>query len=73
MLACPPRAAAPSESFYFVTSIATLLASVATALWDRFGAPLPFAIAAALAFVAAAMLVMREVGSAPTAQITQNV
>ncbi|HXE89704.1 MAG TPA: MFS transporter [Terriglobales bacterium] len=46
---------------YFVTSIATLLASLITGfLWDRFGAALPFYLSAGLAIVSAVMLVMRS-------------
>ncbi len=43
--------------FYFVSSVAALLASVITGeLWKHYGAPLPFAISAALALIAAIML-----------------
>jgi MFS family permease len=43
--------------FYFVTSIATLLASILTGeLWKHFGPALPFHISAVLAIVAAIML-----------------
>jgi MFS family permease len=43
--------------FYFVTSVAALLASVITgALWKRFGASLPFQFSAALALVSAILL-----------------
>lgn len=43
--------------FYFLTSMAALLSSVATGeLWKRYGAALPFTISAGLAFAAAAML-----------------
>jgi MFS family permease len=58
--------AVPKESrgrafgiFYFVTSIATLLASVLTGqLWTHFGAQVAFGISAVLALVAAAMLAL---------------
>ena len=44
--------------FYFVTSIATLLASLITGeLWKHFGAPLPFYLSAGFALVAAGMLI----------------
>ncbi len=44
--------------YYFATSVATLIASVATGeLWKHFGPELPFLISAALAAVSAAMLV----------------
>ena len=47
--------------FYFVTSIATLLASLITGfLWDRFGAALPFYLSAGLAVISAVMLVTRN-------------
>lgn len=43
--------------FYFLGSVAALLSSVATgALWQRYGAALPFTISAGLAFAASAML-----------------
>jgi MFS family permease len=43
--------------FYFVTSIATLLASIiAGQLWNHFGPQLPFYVSAGLATIAAAML-----------------
>jgi MFS family permease len=43
--------------FYFVTSVAALLASVITgALWKRFGAALPFHVSAVLALIAAILL-----------------
>jgi MFS family permease len=46
--------------FYFVTSIATLLASVLTGqLWTHFGARVAFGISAALALIAATMLIAR--------------
>lgn len=56
--------AAPAESrgrafgiFYFVTSVAALLSSIATGeLWKHLGPALPFYISAALAAVAALML-----------------
>ncbi len=43
--------------FYFVTSVAALLASLLTGeLWKHFGAPLPFALSAGLAALAASLL-----------------
>jgi MFS family permease len=46
--------------FFFVTSIATLLASLLTGeLWKHFGAALPFYLSGGLAIVAAAMLLLR--------------
>ena len=43
--------------YYFTTSIATLVASVATGeLWKHYGAPIPFALSAALALVCSALL-----------------
>jgi MFS family permease len=43
--------------FYFVTSVATLLASVLTGeLWKHYGARLPFALSAILALIAGVML-----------------
>jgi MFS family permease len=46
-------------AFYFVTGIATLLASVAAGLiWDREGAPATFIASAAVAAVAWAMLTL---------------
>jgi len=43
--------------FYFVTSVATLLASVLTGeLWKHYGAALPFALSAVLALIAGVML-----------------
>ncbi len=43
--------------FYFVTSVAALLSSIATGeLWKHFGARMPFLLSAALAGVAVAML-----------------
>jgi len=45
--------------FYFVTSIAALLASVITGtLWKQFGAALPFQLSALLALVSAVLLVL---------------
>ncbi len=53
--------------FYFVTSVAMLLASVITgALWKRFGAEVPFLLSAGLAVVAAVLLLLsRYVKSTP--------
>ncbi len=48
--------------FYFVSSVAALLASVITgALWKRFGAAIPFHVSAALALLAAIMLLATPV------------
>ena len=45
--------------FYFVTSIAALLASVITgALWKEFGAALPLHLSAVLAAIAAVLLIV---------------
>lgn len=45
--------------YYFVTSVAALLASVITGeVWKRFGPRVPFLVSAALALVAAIMLVL---------------
>jgi MFS family permease len=45
--------------FYFVTSIAALLASVITGtLWKQFGAALPFQLSASLALISAVLLVL---------------
>ncbi len=54
--------------FYFVTSVATLLASLITgALWKRFGAEVPFLLSAGLAVVAAVLLLLsRYVKGVPT-------
>jgi MFS family permease len=56
----PPQLRATSfGAFYFVTGIATLLASVAAGLiWDREGAPATFIASAAVAAVAWAMLTL---------------
>lgn len=53
--------------FYFVTSVATLLASIITgALWKRYGAEVPFLLSAGLAVVAALLLLLsRCVKTAP--------
>ena len=43
--------------YYFTTSIATLLASVATGeLWKYYGAPVPFALSATLALICSVLL-----------------
>jgi MFS family permease len=43
--------------YYFVTSVAALLASIATGeIWKHFGAHVPFLISAGLAAVSAVML-----------------
>lgn len=45
--------------YYFVTSVAALLASVITGeVWKRFGAHMPFLVSAMLALIAALMLVL---------------
>jgi MFS family permease len=45
--------------FFFVTSVAALLASVITGeLWKHYGAPFPFYLSAGLAAIAAAMLLV---------------
>lgn len=45
--------------YYFVTSVAALLASVITGeVWRRFGAHVPFLVSAALAVIAAVMLLL---------------
>jgi MFS family permease len=53
--------------FFFVTSIATLLASLLTGeLWKHFAPALPFYVSTALAVLAALMLLMQKaVGSQP--------
>ena len=49
--------------FYFVTSMATLLASVITGeLWEHHGAPIPFYLSAALAVVSAVLLLASRRG-----------
>jgi MFS family permease len=51
--------------FYFVTSLTTLAASLITgALWQRFGARVPFHLSAALALIAAIMLLFATEPSA---------
>jgi MFS family permease len=45
--------------YYFMTSIATLLASVVTGeLWKHYGAPVPFGLSAALAVVCSLLLLI---------------
>jgi MFS family permease len=45
--------------YYFVTSVAALLASVITGeMWHRFGAHVPFLVSAGLALIAAVMLLL---------------
>lgn len=45
--------------FYFLTSVAALLASIVTgALWKRFGPEMPFLVSASLAAISALMLVL---------------
>jgi MFS family permease len=45
--------------FYFVTSVAALLASIITGqLWNRYGAELPFLFSAALAGFAAVLVLL---------------
>ena len=46
--------------YFFVTSVATLAASLITGeLWKHYGAPIPFYVSAALAAVSAVLLVIR--------------
>jgi MFS family permease len=55
--------------YFFVTSVATLAASVLTGeLWRYFGAAIPFYLSAALALVAAGILLVVRGGSELTAQ-----
>ncbi len=52
--------------FYFVTSVAALLASILTGeLWKHFGAALPFALSAGLAAISAILLFSMRVRRAP--------
>ena len=56
--------------FFFVTSIATLLASLLTGeLWRHFGPALPFYLSGGLAILAASMLFLRH---APTVRATMS-
>ena len=56
--------------YYFTTSIATLLASVATGeLWKHYGAPVPFAFSAALALICSLLLLISR-KRAPSAVIS---
>ncbi len=56
--------------FYFVTSLATLLASIITgALWKRYGAEVPFLLSAGLAMIAAILLLLSRYVKNPPPQI----
>lgn len=47
--------------YFFTTSVATLLASLITGeLWKQFGAPVPFALSAGIAVVAAGLLLISK-------------
>jgi MFS family permease len=54
--------------YFFVTSIATLLASLITGeLWKQFGAPVPFFLSAVIAAVSAALLLISKTLRSDTA------
>jgi MFS family permease len=63
--AAPPQSRGRAFGiFYFVTSIAALLSSIATGeLWKHFGSALPFYLSAGLAAVSALMVVLSPKGS----------
>ena len=54
--------------YFFVTSVATLLASIITGeLWKHYGAPLPFYFSSALAIISALLLLTSRGKQAGTA------